>query len=97
LHQQSGLFSALPNPLSVTRYHSLVVDANTLPDELEVTAWSTGALGEKDEIMALAHKSLPIASVQFHPESVLTENGHDLLHNFIMQYVENTYNNIKNT
>ncbi|WP_448548231.1 anthranilate synthase component II [Thalassotalea fusca] len=96
-HQQSGLFTALPNPLSVTRYHSLVVDINTLPNELEVTAWSTDALGDVDEIMALAHKTLPIASVQFHPESVQTEKGHDLLHNFIMQYVENTYNNIKNT
>ena len=94
-HQQTGLFKNLPNPLNVTRYHSLVVDVDTLPECLEVTAWTTNNSNQQKEIMALAHKTLPIASVQFHPESVLTECGHDLLRNFITQYVETPYNNNK--
>ena len=80
-HNNQGLFNALKQPLTVTRYHSLIVDENTLPDELDVTAWL--ANGDQLEVMALQHKYLAIASVQFHPESVLTEQGHDLLKNFI--------------
>ncbi len=83
-HNEQGLFNALKQPLTVTRYHSLIVDNNTLPDELEVTAWLSS--DNQTEIMALQHKHLAIASVQFHPESVLTEQGHQLLQNFIDQY-----------
>jgi len=76
----------------VTRYHSLIVDENTLPDELTVTAWLTN--NGQQEIMALQHKTLAIASVQFHPESVLTEQGHQLLANFINQYSKQIDDNI---
>jgi len=96
-HTKAGLFKNLPNRLSVTRYHSLIVERDSLPQCLEVTAWSTTGEQCHEEIMALAHKELPIASVQFHPESVLTDHGHDLLRNFLTQYVENTYNKIKNS
>jgi len=82
-HERNGLFEQLKMPLTVTRYHSLIVDKNTLPDSLTVTAWSEDENGNQDEIMALAHKTLPIASVQFHPESILTEQGEMLLKNFI--------------
>ncbi len=94
-HNGQGLFASLPQPLTVTRYHSLVVDKQTLPDELEVTAW----LGNEQqlEIMALQHKTLAIASVQFHPESVLTEQGHQLLQNFIDQYCNQIDDNINET
>jgi len=91
-HNEQGLFKALAQPLTVTRYHSLVVDKNTLPDELEVSAWL--GQGQHLEIMALHHKSLAIASVQFHPESVLTEQGHQLLQNFIDQYCNQIDDNI---
>lgn len=84
-HNEQGLFKTLKQPLTVTRYHSLVVDKDTLPEELEVSAWLSN--GKEMEIMALRHKQLPIASVQFHPESVLTEQGHQLLQNFISQYM----------
>jgi para-aminobenzoate synthetase component 2 len=77
-HDGSGVFRGLPNPLRVTRYHSLIVEAAGLPESLRVTAWS----GE-GEIMALAHRRHPIVGVQFHPEAVLTEAGHDLLRNFL--------------
>lgn len=83
-HNNSGIFETLNNPLTVTRYHSLIVNKNTLPAELSVTAWSHD--NNSDEIMALSHTSLPIESVQFHPESVLTEQGHQLLNNFITLY-----------
>ncbi len=82
-HTGTGLFEHLNNPLEVTRYHSLIVDKKTLPDELTISAWTQDEHGEIDEIMALAHKTLPIASVQFHPESILTEQGHSLLSNFL--------------
>lgn len=85
-HRNSGLFEKLDNPLQVTRYHSLIVDKSTLPETLAVTAWSTDENGQQEEIMALAHKTLPIASVQFHPESILTNQGHELLKNFIRVY-----------
>jgi anthranilate synthase/aminodeoxychorismate synthase-like glutamine amidotransferase len=82
-HDEIGLFKQLNNPLTVTRYHSLIVNKNTLPDCLTVTAWSEDENGLQDEIMALTHKTLPIVSVQFHPESILTEQGDLLLKNFI--------------
>ena len=82
-HGRKGLFQQLKMPLTVTRYHSLIVNKNTLPDSLTVTAWSEDENGNQDEIMALAHKTLPIVSVQFHPESILTEQGAMLLKNFI--------------
>jgi len=85
-HEGKGLFQQLNNPLRVTRYHSLIVDEKTLSDELTITAWSLDEQGNKDEIMALQHKQLAICSVQFHPESVLTEQGQALLQNFIEQY-----------
>ncbi|MDV5172000.1 aminodeoxychorismate/anthranilate synthase component II [Photobacterium rosenbergii] len=81
-HTDSSVFSGLNNPLTVTRYHSLVVKADTLPDCFEVTAW-TEKDGERDEIMGIRHKTLPIEGVQFHPESILTEQGHQLLANFL--------------
>ena len=82
-HTQSGLFSALPEPLEVTRYHSLIADKTTLPDCLKVTAWTELDNGDVDEIMAFEHNELPIMGVQFHPESVLTQSGHALLNNFL--------------
>lgn len=85
-HNQQGLFSQLNNPLQVTRYHSLIVNKQSLPAELSMTAWSQDEHGNVDEIMALDHKTLPVCSVQFHPESILTEQGKALLKNFIEQY-----------
>ncbi|XQW84641.1 anthranilate synthase component II [Thalassotalea piscium] len=87
-HTATNLFQSLAMPLEVTRYHSLIVDKNTLPDCLSITAWTATLNGEQDEIMALRHNSLPIVSVQFHPESVLTEQGLTLLENFITQYAQ---------
>ena len=85
-HNQQDLFAGLKLPLQVTRYHSLVVNKDSLPDELSITAWSENKQNEIDQIMALAHKTLAISSVQFHPESILTEQGKDLLANFIKQF-----------
>lgn len=82
-HTNSGVFSGLTNPFNATRYHSLVIDKNTLPDCLEVTAWTQTESGEVDEIMGVRHKTLDVEGVQFHPESILTEHGHDLLKNFL--------------
>jgi anthranilate synthase component 2 len=82
-HADTGVFSGLDLPFQATRYHSLVVEAETLPDCLEVTAWTVTAEGERDEIMGLRHRELPVQGVQFHPESILTRQGHDLLRNFI--------------
>ena len=78
LHQGRGLFSGLPAPFTAARYHSLAIARDTLPDELEVTAWT-----EDGEIMGVQHKTRPIHGVQFHPESIATEGGHDLLANFL--------------
>lgn len=83
-HSNTGLFEGLKNPLTVTRYHSLIVNSNTLPNTLVPLAWSHDN-GSK-EIMALSHHTLPIESVQFHPESILTEQGHELLNNFIKRF-----------
>lgn len=82
-HTGKGVFTGLNNPLTVTRYHSLVVEAQSLPDCFELTAWSTNKEGEFDEIMGFKHKNLPLEAVQFHPESIKTEQGHELLENFI--------------
>ncbi|BAU72209.1 aminodeoxychorismate/anthranilate synthase component II [Metapseudomonas furukawaii] len=84
-HKDLGVFEGLNNPLTVTRYHSLVVKLETLPDALEVTAWTQHDDGSVDEIMGLRHKTLNIEGVQFHPESILTEQGHELLANFLKQ------------
>lgn len=77
-HNDVGVFKGLPNPLTVTRYHSLAIKRETLPDCLEVTAWT-----DDGEIMGVRHKTLDVEGVQFHPESILTERGHDLLKNFL--------------
>lgn len=77
-HRNEGVFRNLPNPFIATRYHSLVVERSTLPDCLEVTAWT-----EDDEIMGLRHKTLAIEGIQFHPESILSEHGHQMLENFL--------------
>ncbi len=82
-HENKGVFAGLPNPLEATRYHSLIVDKDTLPDCLEVTSW-TVKNGEPHEIMGFRHKELSVEGVQFHPESIMTDTGHDLLNNFLM-------------
>ncbi len=82
-HAGQGVFAALPDPFEATRYHSLVVERATLPECLEISAWTEDADGGFDEIMGLRHKALPIEGVQFHPESILTRVGHDLLRNFL--------------
>jgi len=82
-HQDTGLFKGLNDPFEATRYHSLVIDQTTLPDCLEVTAWTKTENGDKDEIMGVRHKEYAIEGVQFHPESILTEHGHDMLQNFL--------------
>ena len=84
-HEDKGAFAGLNMPLTVTRYHSLVVKLETLPECLEVTAWTQHADGSVDEIMGLRHKTLNIEGVQFHPESILTEQGHELFANFLKQ------------
>ena len=82
-HHNIGVFKGLTNPFTATRYHSLVIEQETLPDCLEVTAWTQNEQGEQDEIMGVRHKTLDIEGVQFHPESILTEFGHELLKNFL--------------
>ncbi|TDY04254.1 aminodeoxychorismate/anthranilate synthase component II [Thiohalophilus thiocyanatoxydans] len=84
-HHDTGVFKGLDNPLEATRYHSLVVDKDSLPDCLEVTAWTRQDNLELDEIMGVRHKELAIEGIQFHPESILTEHGHDMLRNFLEQ------------
>ena len=84
-HRGQGVFKGLSQPFEATRYHSLVVAKESLPDVLEVTAWTETESGEIDEIMGLRHRELPIEGVQFHPESILTAHGHDLLRNFLQQ------------
>lgn len=82
-HNGKSVFLGLNNPLTVTRYHSLVVKNGTLPDQFELTAWTELDNGEMDEIMGYQHRTLPIDAVQFHPESIKTEQGHELLANFL--------------
>lgn len=84
-HHNTGVFTGLENPFDATRYHSLVIDKKSLPECLEVTAWTQTASGEMDEIMGVRHKTFAIQGVQFHPESILTRHGHDLLKNFLEQ------------
>lgn len=84
-HANSGVFKGLTNPYQATRYHSLVVAQDGLPDCLEVTAWTENQDGSMEAIMGMRHKTLAIEGVQFHPESILTEHGHDLLKNFLTQ------------
>jgi anthranilate synthase component II len=80
-HTGAGVFAGLPSPYRATRYHSLVIERETCPAELEITAWTPDG-----EIMGVRHKSLPIEGVQFHPESIMTEHGHALLKNFLVTY-----------
>ncbi len=82
-HADSGVFSGLENPFRATRYHSLVIEKASLPDCLEITAWTQQPDGEMDEIMGVRHKTLAAQGVQFHPESILTQFGHAMLKNFI--------------
>jgi len=82
-HNDTSVFRGLNNPLQATRYHSLVIDKDTLPDCLDVTAWTRNDDGSVEEIMGVRHKTLPIEGVQFHPESIMTEQGHELLRNFL--------------
>ena len=82
-HADTGVFRGLSNPLEATRYHSLVVERETLPDCFEITAWTLTEDGQVDEIMGLRHRDYALEGVQFHPESILTEHGHDLLQNFL--------------
>lgn len=82
-HTGQGVFAGLPNPFTAVRYHSLVIDKTTLPDSLDITAWTQTPDGDFDEIMGVRHKALPVEGVQFHPESILTEYGHALLRNFL--------------
>ena len=82
-HSGKHVFTGLENPYTATRYHSLVIDRDTLPDCLEITAWTETEDGTMDEIMGVRHRELAVEGVQFHPESILTEHGHDLLKNFL--------------
>lgn len=82
-HNNTDVFAGLTNPFTATRYHSLVIDKDSLPECLEVTAWTRNAAGEIEEIMGVRHKELPVYGVQFHPESILTTYGHDILQNFL--------------
>ena len=84
-HTGKGVFSNLKNPLNATRYHSLVADQSSLPDCFEITSWTNNDNGNVDEIMGIKHKEFAIEGVQFHPESILTEQGHEMLGNFLHQ------------
>lgn len=81
IHNDVGMFKDIPSPVTVTRYHSLAIENETLPDCLEITAWTTDG-----EIMGVRHKTLAIEGVQFHPESILTEHGHKMLDNFLREW-----------
>jgi len=84
-HDGKGVFAGLPTPFTATRYHSLVVEESTLPDCFEISAWTQFDDGSRDEIMGLRHKTLAVEGVQFHPESIKSEYGHELLRNFLQQ------------
>ena len=86
-HTGQGVFAGLENPFRATRYHSLVIDRHSLPDCLELTAWTENEDGSIDEIMGVRHRKLPIEGVQFHPESIMSEQGHALLKNFLKMQV----------
>ncbi len=85
-HSQVGIFAGLPSPFEATRYHSLVVDRDSLPAELEMTCWTQHDDGSVDEIMGLRHRHLPVEGVQFHPESILSQHGHQIFRNFLEGY-----------
>ena len=85
-HNNTDIFKGLDEPFIATRYHSLVVEKETLPDCFEITAWTNTNDGSMDEIMGIRHKDYPVTGVQFHPESILTAYGHELLKNFLEQY-----------
>jgi anthranilate synthase component 2 len=82
-HLNNSVFTDIENPVTVTRYHSLVIEKNSLPDCLEITAWTEDEQGNFDEIMGIRHKELSVCGVQFHPESILTQYGHNMLQNFL--------------
>lgn len=83
-HKNTGVFTGLKNPFQATRYHSLVIEKESLPDCLDITAWTQNDDGSMAEIMGVKHKTLAVEGVQFHPESILTEHGHDMLRNFLL-------------
>lgn len=85
-HNNKGVFAGLKNPFQATRYHSLVIEKESIPDCLEITAWTQNEDGSMAEIMGVRHKTLALEGVQFHPESILTEHGHDMLRNFLTAY-----------
>lgn len=89
-HRDQGVFMGLDNPLEATRYHSLVIDKTRLPECLEMTAWTQNEDGTLDEIMGVRHRQLAVEGVQFHPESILTHQGHDLLQNFLRTSLQQT-------
>ena len=82
-HDQTGLFRGLPSPMQVTRYHSLLLKPDTVPDCFHINAWVENSETQEPEVMGIQHDSIPLFGVQFHPESILTEHGHDLLRNFL--------------
>lgn len=82
-HHDTGVFTGLNNPLQATRYHSLVIEQSTIPECLQITAWTEDKSGHIEEIMGVRHRELDVEGVQFHPESILTEQGHELLGNFL--------------
>jgi anthranilate synthase component 2 len=84
-HNNGGIFNGIPNPFEATRYHSLVIEKTSIPACLEITAWTENEQGELDEIMGVRHRDYAVEGMQFHPESILTEHGHDLLKNFLTQ------------
>ena len=86
-HNGTGVFAGLPSPFRATRYHSLVIDKDQLPDDLEITAWTQNPDGSMEEIMGVRHKTLSVEGVQFHPESILSEYGHELLANFLKETI----------
>ncbi|WP_331353381.1 aminodeoxychorismate/anthranilate synthase component II [Cellvibrio sp. UBA7671] len=85
-HNNKGVFAGLKNPFQATRYHSLVIEKESIPECLEITAWTQNEDGSMAEIMGVKHKTLALEGVQFHPESILTEHGHDMLRNFLKAY-----------
>ena len=82
-HNNTGLFKGLPNPVTVTRYHSLVIEKESLPECLEITAWTQTPTGEIEEIMGVLHRTMAVEGVQFHPESIMTDHGHEMLQQFL--------------
>lgn len=85
-HNNKGVFAGLKNPFQATRYHSLVIEKESIPECLEITAWTQNEDGSMAEIMGVKHRTLALEGVQFHPESILTEHGHDMLRNFLTAY-----------